>query len=63
MIEEWTKKEVAYIQCRQCDRLIEAERTHNGISECWLGHCCGFGQDAAIGEEVYMSKREVTKNR
>jgi len=42
----------AYIHCHQCDKLIFAEKTHNGICEVWLGHCCGFGQDAPIGEEV-----------
>ncbi|MCK9435211.1 MAG: hypothetical protein M0R32_10450 [Candidatus Cloacimonetes bacterium] len=43
-----------YIRCHQCDKLIPAEKTHNGISSCWLGHCCGFGQDAAIGDEIYI---------
>ena len=53
----------AYIHCSQCEKLIEAERTHNGICACWLGHCCGFGQDAMIGEEVYLTKQsEEEKN-
>jgi len=43
----------AYIHCGQCDKLIEAKKTHNGICECWLGHCCGFGQVAVLGEEIY----------
>ena len=46
----------AYIHCNQCGKLIEAEKTHNGIAACWLGHCCGFGQDAAIGSETYDSR-------
>ena len=50
---------IAYIRCHQCDKLIEAEKTHNGVCPCWLGHCCGFGQDAAIGEEVYLDPKEV----
>jgi len=45
---------IAYIKCHQCGKLIEAERTHNGVCACWLGHCCGFGQDATIGDEIYL---------
>jgi len=57
------KKQEAYIHCRTCGKIIRAERTHNGIWECWLGHCCGFGQDAAIGDEVsnHLSTRIITK--
>jgi len=44
---------IPYIHCHQCGKLISAEKTHNGICQVWLGHCCGFGQDAPIGEEVY----------
>ena len=51
----------AYIRCRQCDKLIKAEKTHNGICECWLGHCCGFGQDAMIGDEVYIEQTPERK--
>ena len=50
----------AYIHCSQCGKLIEAERTHNGVCACWLGHCCGFGQDAMIGEEVYLDSQPLS---
>lgn len=43
-----------HIHCKTCGKLIVAEKTHNGIAPCWLGHCCGFGQDACEGEEIYM---------
>ena len=44
----------AYINCGECNKLIEAERTHNGIAPCWLGHHCGYGQTANIGAETYL---------
>ena len=43
---------MAYIHCNNCGKVIPAEMTHNGVCSCWLGHCCGFGQDAAIGDEI-----------
>lgn len=34
----------SYIRCWECGKLILAEKTNNGLADCWLGHCCGFGQ-------------------
>jgi len=55
-------KQEAYIYCRQCGKAVKAQRTHNGICECWLGHCCGFGQDAMIGEEIIPDYQEEILN-
>ena len=52
-------KKTPHIKCHQCGRLIPAEKTHNGVCECWLGHCCGFGQDAAIGEEKWLNAEKI----
>ena len=54
MIEHNHNECMAHILCNNCGKVIPAERTHNGVCECWLGHCCGYGQDAAIGAEVDM---------
>ena len=43
-----------HIHCGDCGKLIPAEKTHNGICSCWLGHCCGFGQATYSKDDVVM---------
>ena len=50
-----------HISCHQCGKMIVAELTNNGVGPCWLGHCCGFGQDAAIGSEVYLEEKDESQ--
>ena len=53
----------SYIRCGDCGRLIPAEKTNNGLADCWLGHCCGFGQAEYDFEAVeWLTDEEVIAN-
>ena len=53
----------SYIRCGECGKLILAEKTNNGLCDCWLGHCCGFGQAEYDFESVeWLTDDEVIAN-
>jgi hypothetical protein len=54
-------RQVPHIRCGDCGKLIPAERTNNGLADCWLGHCCGFGQaEYDIQAVEYLPNGELT---
>ena len=50
-----------YIRCGNCGKLIPADKTNNGLADCWLGHCCGYGQaEYDVTAAEYMTDEEAS---